>query len=475
MRIVQINTADVAGGAEAVASQLMQSYRRAGHASWMAVGQKNGHDSDVYVITHDPYRTRWSRWSLAIADRFATRMGTGRIARRIHRLIGIGLGQPRRLFRLWQGKEDFDFPGTDHLGAILPQLPEVIHCHNLHGSWLPGGGYFDLSALARYSRIAPVVVTLHDAWMLSGHCAHSFECDRWKTGCGECPDLTIYPAIYRDATAYNWERKQETYASSRLYVATPSRWLMRKVEASMLRSAIVGSKIIPNGVDLSVFHPANKSAVRGALGIPRHARVLLFAAHGIRENIWKDYATLRKAVEEIAAKTTGREVLFIALGEEGDCEKVGGVTIRFVPHQRDRTKVAQYYQAADVYLHAARADTFPNSILEALACGVPVVATSVGGIPEQIEQGKTGFLVPSGDASGIAERVISLLVQDSLRAHCGQEARQTAQTRFNLDNQVNAYLEWYEEILRSWKAGAGEHSETASHPCEPDHDRNVLV
>lgn len=475
MRILQVNTADVAGGAEAVAWQLMQAFRRVGHASWMAVGQKNSQDSGVYTIPHGPYRSRWSRWCLAVTDRLATVMGTARRARRIHRLIGIGLGEPRRMFRLWQGKEDFDFPGTHRLGTIPPEPPHLIHCHNLHGSWLKDGGYFDLAALAGYSRIAPVVVTLHDAWMLSGHCAHSFECERWKTGCGECPDLTIYPAIYRDATAYNWERKKRIYAGSRLYVATPSCWLMRKVEASMLRPAIVESRIIPNGVDLSLFHPADKPTVRRALGIPSHARVLLFAAHGIRTNIWKDYATLRKAAEEIAARTKGQDVLFIALGDEGDCEQVGGVTIRFVPHQRERAKVAQYYQAADVYVHAARAETFPHSILEALACGLPVVATSVGGIPEQVDHGKTGFLVPAGDAGGIAERVISLFQQDSVRAHYGREARRTAEARFNLDNQVDAYLEWYGEILRSWESGDRDHSGPASRSCEHDYDRNALV
>jgi glycosyltransferase involved in cell wall biosynthesis len=475
MRILQVNTADVAGGAEAVAWQLMQAYRRGGHASWMAVGQKNSRDSGVYVIPHSPYRSRWSRWCLAVADRLAALTGTARGARRLRRLIGIGLGEPRRMIRLRQGKEDFEFPGTDRLGTIAPEPPQLIHCHNLHGSWLLDGGYFDLAALARYSRIAPVVLTLHDAWMLSGHCAHSFECERWKAGCGDCPDLTIYPAINRDATAYNWERKQRIYAGSRLYVATPSRWLMRKVEESMLRPAIVESRIIPNGVDLSLFHPAEKSAVRRALGIPGHARVLLFAAHGIRTNIWKDYATLRRAIEEIAARTMGQEVLLIALGDEGDCEQVGDVTIRFVPHQQDRTRVAQYYQAADVYVHAARAETFPHSILEALACGLPVVATSVGGIPEQVDHGKTGFLVPAGDAGGLAERVVSLFLQDSVRAHFGQEARRTAQTRFNLDDQVNAYLEWYEEILRSRESGDRDHSGVAGRLCEHDHDRNVLV
>src|SRR4029079_4578923 len=97
---------------------------------------------------------------------------------------------PRRLLRRFfyeLGLEDFDYPNSVELLRFLPQKPDLLHCHNLHGN------YFDLRALAGLSRQIPTVLTLHDAWLLSGHCAHSFECERWTIGCGECPDLTIYP------------------------------------------------------------------------------------------------------------------------------------------------------------------------------------------------------------------------------------------------------------------------------------------
>ena len=139
-------------------------------------------------------------------------------------------------------------------------------------------------------------MTLHDAWLLSGHCAHSFECERWKSGCGHCPDLTIDPAIRRDATAYNWRRKAKIFAGSKLWVATPSRWLMRKVEESMLARAIVEARVIPNGVDLTVFGPADKEAARARLRYPRRALVVLSPATALRENIWKGSRTVREGV-----------------------------------------------------------------------------------------------------------------------------------------------------------------------------------
>ena len=212
---------------------------------------------------------------------------------------------------------------------ITPEFPDVLHCHNLHGS------YFDLRALPRLSHKLPVLLTLHDTWLLSGHCAYSFDCERWKTGCGRCPDLTIYPAIKRDATAYNWQRKREIYAKSQLYIATPSRWLMAKFEQSMLAPAVLEARIIPNGVDLSVFHPADKQTSREILAIPQEAKVLLFTANGIQRNPFKDYETVQDAVGLVAERLQGQRVLFLALGEAAPVRRIGEAEVRFVAYESD--------------------------------------------------------------------------------------------------------------------------------------------
>lgn len=443
LRILQVSTLDIAGGAEKVAWNLFQAYRARGQCSRLAVGHKRSADRDALLIPNDVHRKLLGRVWLLL-DKWL-RMSEGKavgIQWLYYRLALIA--EPCRLMELWQGIEDFNFPGTSLFFHALAQPPDIIHCHNLHGD------YFDLRVLPWLSQQGPVVLTLHDAWLLSGHCAHSFECERWKTGCGHCPDLTIYPAIRKDATAYNWQRKSEIYAKSRLYVATPSQWLMQKVEQSMLTSAIMETRVIPNGVDLSVFRPADRQTLRTALGIPQNARVLLFAANGIRGNIWKDYQTMRAAVALIAERLSEQNVLFIALGEKAPMERIGQAKICFVPYQKDPEGVARYYQAADVYVHAARADTFPNTILEALACGTPVVATAVGGIPEQIEDGVSGFLTPPGDAEAIAARVVGLLADEETRRRLAHQAAEFAEHRFDLNRQVDDYLAWYEGILEQW-------------------------
>ena len=139
------------------------------------------------------------------------------------------------------------------------------------------------------------------------------------------------------------------------------------------------------------------------------------------------------------------------LGEASPPEQIGDVEIRFVPYQKDPKKVARFYQAADLYIHPARADTFPTTVLEALACGTPVVASAVGGIPEQIVEGRTGFLVPVGDARAMAGRVLDLLADEGLRLWMGRQAAEDAAQRFGLERMVREYLAFYEEMLDEHK------------------------
>jgi len=441
LRILQVNTEDQGGGAASIAWNLFQAYRLCGHESWMAVGQRKSQDPQVLLIPNLARQSRWTRfWKAAQSrlERLEGRVwGCGWISRRAG-----GIAEPGKSLDGYLGHEDFHFSGTRCLMSLTILPPDIIHCHNLHG------GYFDIRIFPSLSRQTPVILTLHDAWLLSGHCAHSLGCERWKTGCGRCPDLAIYPAIRRDGTAFNWRRKQAIFARSRLYVSTPSWWLMQKVEKSMLAPAVVEARVIPNGIDLAVFQPRDKQTVRFELELPQDAAVLLFSANNVRQNMWKDYQTIRAAIDLVSQQWHGQKVLFIALGEGAAVERSGRVELRFVPYQKDPATVARYYQAADVYVHAAHADTFPNTVLEAMACGTPVVATAVGGIPEQVDEARTGFLVPAGDAQALATRLMDLLSDDVRRKNMGIEAAEDACRRFDLRLQVDAYLEWYQALVQ---------------------------
>jgi glycosyltransferase involved in cell wall biosynthesis len=242
---------------------------------------------------------------------------------------------------------------------------------------------------------------------------------------------------------------------------------MQKVENSMLIPAIGETKVIPHGVNLSLFCPVDKKVVRDHLGLRQDEKVLLFTANGIRHTTMKDYQTLRSAVQMVAKRPNGQKLVFIALGETGQAEQIGKTRISFVPYQNKPEVVAHYYQAADIYLHASHADTFPTTILEALACGTTVIATSVGGISEQVKSlehcakspdclsyqsdNATGLLVIPGDAEAMAQAIITLLTNDSLRSKLSGNAARDARERFDLNRLAEQYLQWYQEIRQQQK------------------------
>ncbi len=438
-QILQLGTFDRSGGAEKVAWNLFDGYRKRGFPSSLAVGRKVSGDPDVLEI---PKEARSGR-SVSLLNGFRDALkpwdgrirGVGRLRNEARTLAG-GIG----LVLAKYGVENMDFPAS-HKILDLPQVrPNIVHAHNLHG------GYFDLRYLPQLSHQVPVVITLHDAWLLSGHCAHSLGCERWRTGCGHCPDLNIYPGIRRDATAFNWGRKRRIFEKSRIYLAAPCEWLLERARDSILAPAIVDWRVIPNGLDLAVFKPDDQGSARAALGIPRDVKLLLFAANGGKNNPFKDYEMLRATLAKVAEQTP-QDVWFIALGEDAPDEQIGRVQIRFVPHQGDERQVARYYQASDIYLHAAREDTFPNTVLEAMACACPVIATAVSGIPEQVIEGETGFLVPAGDAQAMANRVLLLLADEDRRFDMGKSSADRAARRFDLSKQIDNYLDWYREIL----------------------------
>ncbi len=456
LRILQVSASDLAGGAERSAANLHRAFRALGNESWLAVGSKRTDDPDVLAIPNDRHRNAWVGWWTNFAAGNAHQIGRLRGMGRVTSLCRR-LGEPRRWIDEQFGIEDFSYPGTAGLLELTPSKPDILHCHNLHG------GYFDLRELPRLSQRIPTILNLRDAWLLSGHCAFSFECDRWKRGCGRCPDLTLYPATRRDATAYNWERKRQIFAMSRLYVTTPSQWLMDKVNESILVPAIVERRVIPNGVDTTVFSPGDKAAARMDLGIADSACVLMFAANGIRTNVWKDYDGLLEALRIVGRESNLSNLLLLAVGESAPPERIGRTVIRFVPFQSDASALAKLYRAADIYVHVARIESFGNVLLEARACGTPAIATAVGGIPEHVRAldcnysaasvrtcGRaeaTGILTAPGDSGALAGGILLLLENRELLRALGTNCVQDVDKRFRLSIQAQRFLAWYREIL----------------------------
>lgn len=416
MNIFQINTADFGGGAERVAVNLHQAYLKLRNEAWLAVGTKK--TNLEHIIRLNPEEKK------------------GHVT--IKKIFNKNIFN---VYNYVMGREDFAYPGIWDILNRCKISPEIIQCHNLHGN------YFDLRSLPRLSKEYNVVITLHDAWLTTGHCAHTFSCNKWISGCGDCPDLSIYPAVLRDSTKKNWQEKKRIFENSEIFLSTPCNWLMEKANKSLIKSSIVDSRVIPNGVDLAVFYPKSRKEARKTLKLPQDTTIILFTANGIRNNIWKDFLCLQESIRLLGEKNKNKKIICLALGENAPDEIINGISIQFIPYQTNHDVTANYYNASDIYVHPTRADTFPNTILEALACGVPVVASDIGGIPEQIIHGVTGFLTEARDAQAMSEKIDVLIKDDRLRKKMGLAAAEDAQRRFDLNHQALTYVNWFEEII----------------------------
>lgn len=413
-------------------------YRKRGHWTRLVVGHKSSTDLDTIAINN--------------SDR------------------GKGIGLLRVAREMVRGHQYLDYPGSHRIPELLDKPFEIVHLHNLHG------GYFDMAALPRLATLAPVVVMLHDAWLLTGHCAHSFGCERWHTGCGRCPDLTIPPAIRVDGTRFNWKRKRKILSSLPIVITAPSQWMMGLVKKSYLGTH--PSRVIYNGVDQKIFCTGSKEEARKRLGLPEHGKILLFSANSGLLNLWKDGPVLIKALQLLLQSSARSEKpIIVTLGgnlprppglerevrrslrkilnrsNEEDVLQKSGLS-EFVILRgaiKDEHLMADYYRAADVLVYATKVDNCPLTVLEALSCGLPVVASAAGGVPELIRDGETGILVPPGDPITLCKALSHVLGDDTFRERLSAAAASDAQKRFDIRRQATEYLDWYAELIIEWQ------------------------
>jgi glycosyltransferase involved in cell wall biosynthesis len=442
--VLLVNCLDGKGGASGIAVDLFRGIREAGHTPWLGVSRKTLQDPNVLQMDDPPWLAAWEKACRSLAERLERGGRLSPMATAAARFFRRHAPHPLRSLLENAGLELFNYPGARTLIERLPTPPDIIHCHNLHHA------YFDLGLLPAWSRRHPLVLTLHDAWLLAGHCVHGFDCERWRTGCGACPGLSIYPPLKRDATSWNFRRKRRIYSRSRLYVTTPSRWLMDKVEHSMLAGGMRLGRVIPNGVDTATFRPGNAAEERRRLGLDPEAYVVLFVAEDPRENEWKDYDTLRRAFARLEGLLR-RKTILLAVGGGGEATELEG-RARILPFVKDQALLAGYYRAADVYAHAAKAETFPTVILEAMACGTAVAATAVGGIPEQVRDGSTGLLAPAGDDEALAGCLAKLGTDAAQCRSMGEEAASIALHEYSRARMRSDYSAWYEEIIEDFRS-----------------------
>lgn len=406
--ISHINTHDLGGGAAKVAYKLAEGLRRT-------------EDVKLYVR----YRRSDEDWVSQLPSR-----SEGRADYYINRAeleggwLDLARLEPLELL------QDSHFLRSD-----------IVHFHNLHG------GYFSYSLLPLLSRERHAVWTLHDEHMLTGHCAVTLGCEGWKHGCGKCPMLSTYPSVEADRTADMRQLKEAAYRISNLHVISPSQWLAGRVKRAF--PWLNDVRVIPNGIDVSIFTPMDRRAVRGMLGLPQDAFLLLYAAEMGIDTPYKGGEMVRR----IVAQPKLGDIAVVTIGDR--TERVSERHFQ-IPSISDEREMAKLYAACDMLLYPTKADNLPLVILESMACGTPVVASAIGGIPEIVTQGENGYLVTDfHDADAFMAQVTAY------RQMSGAEKREvetnavtTVRGQFSLDRMTNAYYSLYKELRINHKNGS---------------------
>lgn len=303
----------------------------------------------------------------------------------------------------------------------------------------------------------PVVWTLHDAHAFTGGCHYPGTCSRYRHDCGVCPQLKA-PFRSLASTGLAWQRTAFQSAPSATFV-TPSAWLARLAATSPL---LAGSRIevIPNGLDLDTFQPAADKSRRSEIGWPQDACVVLFGAHSLRDRR-KGVDVILEAIGRCLEQKDVREMLasgklvFACFGHAADFESTSSLPISCLGPVSSEEYMARIYQSADLYLCASREDNLPNTIMEAMACGLAVVGSRVGGIPEMVDDEQTGRLVPGDDAPAMASVMLELIRNRSMAHRMGSMGRRKCERDYSSSRQCDAYVRLFESMLEQSRTTIG--------------------
>ncbi len=310
--------------------------------------------------------------------------------------------------------------------------PDVIHLHNIHGY------YINIEVLFDYLKEAdkPVIWTLHDCWAFTGHCAH-FDyvgCEKWKTGCYDCPEKKSYPSSrLLDKSKQNYLKKKEIFTGVKnMTIVTPSSWLAELVRESFLGECPV--KVINNGIDLKIFKPT-KSNFREKYNIEDKFIILGVA------NIWERRKGFDYFIELSKLIKIDEIIVMVGLTEKQKRslpDNIIGIT-----RTNDVNELVEIYTAADVFVNPTLEDNFPTTNLEALACGTPVITFNTGGSAECID-GNCGMVVEKGNINKLIKAINQIKSDRQNKDHCINKA-----SKFNKSTRFNEYVELYRNLLIS--------------------------
>jgi glycosyltransferase involved in cell wall biosynthesis len=323
-------------------------------------------------------------------------------------------------------------PAREQLDGI-----DVVHLHTV-------ADWFDVPHwLETLSRRMGVVISIHDMWHITGGCFLYRGCDRYTSEidpCDSCPILK-WPANQLLARAA-FARKLRAYRSCRARMVANSHWLAELAGRSAIAKACGGVRVIPPGIDTRVFKQYDKELCRKQLSLPADAFVITTGGASLNDTN-KNVVWLFKQLSRLS--DVGN-VIVLAFGE-GHVPVPDGLNVRFTGGIGERCDLARLLAAADVFVTASLMETYGLTLVEAMACGIPVVAFRVGGIPEAAPDGQGAILCRPRDGAALLEAITNLRESPQLREKLGRIAHETAHSRNAASSFGSKFAQLYRACL----------------------------
>ena len=380
MRILIVNTSEKNGGAAVAANRLMEALNSNGEDAKMLVRDKQTDDKRVVALRRSPlhwWQFLWERWCI---------------------FLHLHLSR-QRLFEL-----DIANTGTD-----ITTLPEFKAADIIHLSWINQA----MLSLADIKKIVnsgkPVVWTMHDIWPATAICHYARGCKQFHTACHHCP-LLPRGGGNNDLSARVWRKKVAILQDKSILFVACSKWLEGQAKQSaLLKNQIVTS--IPNPIDTRIFCEQDKKQARRAFGLPENKQLILFVSQRVtdeRKGVNYFIEALQQLVTEHPAMKQNTGVVILG-GHSAEVAARLPIPAYALGYVSDAQKIASVYNSADLFVLPSLEDNLPNTIMEAMACGIPCVGYRVGGIPEEIDHLKNGYVAAYKDVNDLARGIYWVL------------------------------------------------------------------
>lgn len=308
---------------------------------------------------------------------------------------------------------------------------DIIHLH-----WI-NDGYLSFEGIEAISRLKKKVVwTLHDSWPLTGGCNVTHGCNRWMTACGKCPQLGSSAEL--DVSRKIFTKKNNIYTSLNPTFVCASTWMyVRAQQSPLLQNLKI--KSIPYAINIETYKPHEKLEARKRLGLPPDKKLILFGTVDIADPN-KGFRFFKAAVALLKNEIDFEVLVF---GNKGKIEFDLGCPTHFLGRIQDENALAYAYSAADVFVAPSVEDNFPNTVLESLSCGSPVVTFNIGGMPDMITHGTNGFLAEPFKIESLTQGILFILNGDANELR--KSARQKVQNDFTFEKVSKSYIDLYRE------------------------------